>query len=380
LPTVAHLDLASGTLVAGATTRAVTRHADGSAGFVGDDARTRPVTFAERMRCTGDALAHDRPERALGVALWRTGGGGAPPEVASEVLALVLAGAGVDPPPPPFATVARDLGAQGWPLDEVMSAHAADVDALARGAHGQHRPEDGWHRIVFADPPSAAASIEEVRDQLAHELLLRADAAVPPPTATSDGATSSSARVSAPREGAGPEHERPPSAVPARAGTRAPSPIEPDVHGHTGAAGLPTSGLPGHSVGSTHDASRPTSAPASTGEAMAPQQRNGRSTISTRQHRPRPHAASPARPGSVPATVPGALEDPAPSSDRSPQGERLADLGPIEWPSDRRAVPRPSDRSLTDPFLAAFSPDTAETTASIAEALHAEADRRGLSR
>ncbi len=177
----------------------------------------RPLRFGERARLTR-AFAADGPagpvgrdpRTALAEAVLRAAADEAPvpPALAlvASILALHLAGA--DSGAPGFAEEAGVLGRRvGWSPRELADADAAEVDALAV-AYGEAEREagavadsDGWISLALDGPTGAARaripdlqSLEEVRDDLAGDLLRRAraipdltvvPAAVPRPEASS---------------------------------------------------------------------------------------------------------------------------------------------------------------------------------------------------
>ena len=144
----------------------------------------RPLSFGERSRAVVGGAAAADPSGAVGAAVLAaaTVRRGAADELAAEVVALLLAGAGSDGPP--FDAVASALAAGGrLRLTELLDCEASLVDRMARSIAPQHDAEPGWTSIRLAEPDAppeppaaAAATLAGTRDELAARLLERAQA------------------------------------------------------------------------------------------------------------------------------------------------------------------------------------------------------------
>jgi hypothetical protein len=169
------------------------------------------LTFGERSRVVLRAATSPAPRErvCLGILRAATVAPGRPDAVAGtvlEVLALSLAGAGLEEAPSFARTALVVARGTGWTCDQLATAEAAAVDRLALHLT---EPDDGagWQRLVLAS--DGGADPVDLRADLADDLLRRADAAA------------ASAEPGSRPASAGPRNDR---AI-ARSATRLPPPV-----------------------------------------------------------------------------------------------------------------------------------------------------------
>src|SRR6185312_6373762 len=85
------------------------------------------------------------------------------PSAIVDVLALVLAGARTDKGGPGLTDAAlRVVRATGWSPEQLDSARASDIDALAAALTPDPAgPDDGWTTVTFAGP-SAGDDVDQL--------------------------------------------------------------------------------------------------------------------------------------------------------------------------------------------------------------------------
>ncbi len=171
----------------------------------------RPLRFSERTELVTAASAQVSPRDAVAASVLAAAtverGGGARDVL--EILALWLAGAAWDAPP--FLDTALVVGrAAGWSLQDLLGAHATEVDRLA--VHLAEQERGAWNAIVFLPPP--AEELSDIRARFADQLLRRSAASraseSAPASARRAAETNGVARAEAPR----------PQPEPRRAGLR----------------------------------------------------------------------------------------------------------------------------------------------------------------
>jgi hypothetical protein len=160
----------------------------------------RPLRFSERTELVTAAAAQASPRDAVAASVLAAAtverGRGARDVL--EILALWLAGAAWDAPP--FLDTTLVVGrAAGWSLQDLLGAHATEVDRLA--VHLAEQERGGWNAIVFLPPP--AEELSDIRARFADQLLRRSAAGraseSAPATARRARESNGGARAEAPR-------------------------------------------------------------------------------------------------------------------------------------------------------------------------------------
>jgi hypothetical protein len=169
--TRAWLELERGVAVLGSVT--VPCVAAGSEGDVCVDGGVvlRPVSFEARTQAAWRAGLEPDPAAAVAASLLALQTvRPAPLQPHDDVVSLVLAGAG-DEGSSFRETLTTAMQATGLAVEELMSAPACRVDAVARQAHGRDRGA-GWTSIIFADP-AGTVDWSALRSEFASRLLQR---------------------------------------------------------------------------------------------------------------------------------------------------------------------------------------------------------------
>lgn len=244
-----------GYAVVGAVSVPVSAAGAGGELRVGGDAGPvlRPLAFGERTRIVARMATSPQAAEGLGAAIVEAAmvEAGEADGLLVEILALALAGA--DAQGPLFSAAALMVArALGWDLRSLNALEAAEVDRLALhlGGPAPAEADDGWSRIVFvAAPPSAP---EQIRRQLALQLLARAAPGAAEPAPTTEAAPAlpfGEAGAIASSEGApalpdatpaAPAHDR--TSLGAEPGRAAPTPGPGEPVGAPGGASSPAIG------------------------------------------------------------------------------------------------------------------------------------------
>ena len=136
----------------------------------------RPLTFGERDRAAADAaMSSDaREELSSAIVAAATVRPGTGDPIVHVIVALVLAGAGIDDAPAFSECALRIAQATGWDYRQLADGEAASIDRLALSLH-RSEPEARWNRLVLAEDP--AEELNSIRAELIDNLLRRAQIA-----------------------------------------------------------------------------------------------------------------------------------------------------------------------------------------------------------
>ena len=136
----------------------------------------RPLTFGERDRAAAlAAMSSDaREELSAAIVAAATVRLGTGDPVVHEIVALVLAGAGIEDAPAFCECALRIAQATGWDYRQVADSEAANIDRLALSLH-RSESEARWNRLAFAEDP--AEELDSIRAELIDNLLRRAQIA-----------------------------------------------------------------------------------------------------------------------------------------------------------------------------------------------------------
>ena len=136
----------------------------------------RPLTFGERDRAAAHAaMSSDaREELSAAIVAAATVRPGTGDPIVHVIVALVLAGAGIDDAPAFSECALRIAQATGWDYRQLADGEAASIDRLALSLH-RSESEARWNRLVLAEDP--AEELDSIRAELIDNLLRRAQIA-----------------------------------------------------------------------------------------------------------------------------------------------------------------------------------------------------------
>lgn len=133
----------------------------------------RPLSTLERLHNVGFAATAKTPASCLATvtldAATVTQGTGNPRFF--EIIALHLAGAGLEAPPL-YDTILAVANSTGWEIDQILEAEAALVDRLAI-ATSSFKSDSLWNRLIMLT--EGDHELDAIRDMLAESLLCRLD-------------------------------------------------------------------------------------------------------------------------------------------------------------------------------------------------------------
>ncbi len=331
----------------------------------------RPLTFGERDRAAAYAAMSSDARQELNAAILAAAtvrpGTGDP--IVHEIVALVLAGAGIKDAPAFSECALRIAQATGWDYRQLADGEAANIDRLALSLHRSE--SEAWSRLVLAEDP--AGEFDSIRAELIDNLLRRAQIA---PAALSETIDSRVPEQSGAKSSVRKSGDRPPAELSECAMPKAPQqPIKTTVNAEPGAWPFRIKVA----------ATEPVPVSQQSSESL-----KRRDTVSR-------GSAPPSR-MQVPLGPPRKSIPPRPSGDHSaaasPAGSASLPFTPMSFPSGHE---RHHAQFLTETTLAtslnvtAFSDGLTseepvhaepsfELADALADALHAEADLRGLDR